>query len=54
MEAVKTHTTFYVIGYDFNNRLDFILCLKCGLKSYHPKDVENCYCVKCDLFHEGW
>lgn len=29
-----------------------ITCTTCGLTSYHPKDVEQCYCGHCDRFHD--
>ncbi len=29
-----------------------IQCLRCGLVSYHPKDVEHRYCGRCHIFHE--
>jgi hypothetical protein len=29
-----------------------IECLLCGLQSFHPKDVEYRFCVKCNKFHE--
>lgn len=28
-----------------------ITCHKCGMTSYHPKDVEHRYCGKCNDFH---
>ena len=30
----------------------WIQCLKCGRKSYHPKDIENLYCANDHIFHE--
>src|SRR5262245_3231344 len=30
----------------------FITCSLCGLRSYHPRDVEERYCGKCHVFHE--
>ncbi len=32
---------------------DFILCLRCGLVSWHPEDVAHRYCGRCHIFHEG-
>lgn len=29
-----------------------IKCLKCGMTSWHPKDVEHLYCGNCHRFHE--
>jgi hypothetical protein len=29
-----------------------ILCLICGKTSYHPMDIAQRYCAKCQLFHE--
>lgn len=29
-----------------------ITCARCGWTSYHPKDVENRYCGKCEVFHD--
>jgi ribosomal protein L37E len=29
-----------------------IKCLLCGLRSYHPVDVEQKYCANCHIFHE--
>jgi len=28
-----------------------ILCLRCGARSSHPKDIEHAYCGVCRLFH---
>jgi len=28
-----------------------ILCLQCGLRSFHPKDIEQAYCGACRIFH---
>jgi protein-arginine kinase activator protein McsA len=30
-----------------------IRCLRCGMTSSHPKDVEEKYCGVCHQFHEG-
>ena len=30
-----------------------IRCMKCGIVSHHPKDVEFKYCSKCDRFLES-
>ena len=30
-----------------------ITCKRCGMTSYHPKDVECHYCGKCNVFHDG-
>lgn len=30
----------------------FTACPWCGLKSYHPKDIEHGFCAACDQFHE--
>lgn len=27
-----------------------ITCPECGLTSYHPRDIENRYCVNCHIF----
>lgn len=29
-----------------------IKCLKCGLTSYHPKDIEERFCGKCHAWHD--
>jgi len=29
-----------------------ILCLCCGLRSYHPGDVAERYCGRCHAFHK--
>lgn len=29
----------------------FITCRRCGMTSWHPKDVENLYCANCHQFH---
>lgn len=29
-----------------------IICLKCGLTSYHPFDIREKYCCSCHTFHE--
>lgn len=31
---------------------EFIKCLKCGLKSFHPVDIKKKYCANCHIFHE--
>ena len=28
-----------------------IKCRRCGLTSYHPKDVEHRFCANCNIFH---
>lgn len=30
-----------------------IVCPRCGLRSYHPRDIEEQYCVSCHDFHEN-
>ncbi len=30
----------------------WIKCLTCGKTSYHPKDVEYCYCGHCNKYHK--
>lgn len=32
---------------------DFIICDACGMKSYHPMDVREKWCGKCEKYHEG-
>lgn len=39
----------YPTGTDNDGR-PFITCNICGRTSYHPGDVENKYCVKCNKF----
>lgn len=29
-----------------------IQCLKCGMVSFHPKDIEERYCGHCHEFHD--
>jgi hypothetical protein len=29
----------------------YIKCLKCGTRSFHPQDIEHCYCAKCSKWH---
>jgi len=29
-----------------------IMCLTCGLTSWHPQDVEHRYCGRCQVFHD--
>lgn len=29
-----------------------ILCLNCGMTSYHPTDIEKLYCANCGKFHK--
>ena len=29
-----------------------IKCLRCGVRSYHPKDIRERYCAKCHAFHD--
>lgn len=29
-----------------------IECLRCGMTSYHPTDVQERYCGNCHVFHE--
>jgi ribosomal protein L37E len=38
----------YIIGTDENG--EYIECLKCGMKSYNPNDIENKYCGNCHEF----
>ena len=38
----------YVIGGDGKN----ILCLDCGLTSWHPEDVRRRYCPVCRELHD--
>lgn len=30
-----------------------ITCLRCGMTSQNPSDVENLYCGHCHVFHDG-
>jgi len=30
-----------------------IICPRCGLRSYHPRDIEEHYCGRCHDFHEN-
>lgn len=41
----------YLLGSSGDGR-KYIQCLRCGLKSWHPQDVEQRFCVLCDRFHE--
>lgn len=38
-------------GYEIQSEGRSILCKTCGLKSFHPKDVEHLYCSCCHVFH---
>jgi len=38
--------------YEILNEGRSIMCLRCGLVSYHPKDVEEKYCGNCHIFHQ--
>lgn len=29
-----------------------IMCLVCGMTSWHQRDVQERYCVHCNVFHE--
>jgi hypothetical protein len=49
-ERMHKITEHYEIG--TTDQGDFIRCLHCGLKSFHPDDVKNRYCGKCHVFHE--
>jgi hypothetical protein len=40
----------YKIVRDADDR-NMILCLVCGMVSYHPKDIEEKYCAQCGVFH---
>lgn len=31
---------------------EWILCLRCGLRSYNPNDVKQRYCGHCHIFHD--
>lgn len=31
-----------------------IVCLLCGMVSYHPEDVRHHYCSSCKRFHDDW
>jgi hypothetical protein len=48
-EPAPAQTTC-VIGRNADG-FDFIRCLLCLAKSYHPKDIENGYCGQCHVFH---
>jgi hypothetical protein len=41
--------TYKILSDDFGLA---IKCLLCGLRSYHPSDVEQRYCAQCHVFHE--
>ena len=49
---MKTKEKTYIILTN-NDGLPYILCLKCNMKSYHPRDVSEKYCGNCHIFHEG-
>jgi hypothetical protein len=48
----KTEGSFTTYRLNDNNGVESITCLRCGLTSYHPKDVESGYCGRCHVFHE--
>lgn len=33
------------------DRSPSITCHTCGAKSYHPRDISDCYCGRCHRFH---
>lgn len=41
----------YQLGSNDNGE-PWIQCLKCGRKSYHPKDIQMLYCGYDHIFHE--
>jgi len=43
-------TMNYELGED--NGEQFILCKRCGRKSYHPRDIVHRYCGHCQEFHD--
>ena len=40
---------YYELGKNFRDE-PFILCKACGMRSFHPKDIENRFCGNCRLF----
>ena len=46
MHSTKAYAPTYELG------PDWIRCLLCGLRSYHPEDIANLYCGRCHIFHE--
>jgi ribosomal protein L37E len=32
--------------------VDYIQCLNCGTKSFHPEDIRQRFCGTCAIFHE--
>jgi len=42
----------YIIEKNENGE-EYIQCSKCGMKSYHPQDIEKKYCGKCHEFLEN-
>lgn len=51
----KPKTYELVVGKALHRPRGFlgIRCLKCGMTSYHPKDIEYRYCAKCGEYHDG-
>lgn len=41
-----------MVTHRVSNDKSSILCLLCGMWSWHPEDVSNLYCGKCHKFHE--
>ena len=40
----------YIIGKEQD--AEFIQCLRCGSRSFHPKDIEEKYCGFCHVFYD--
>lgn len=40
-----------MLAYTIQNEGASITCLRCGMTSWHPQDVEHLYCGKCHTFH---
>ena len=51
LEALKVALNELAREPQASNEPSYIKCLHCTMKSYHPKDLEECYCANCHLFH---
>ena len=50
--ALAAQERKYLLGRTFDG-FEYIQCLKCDRKSYHPEDIRQKYCGNCHVFHEG-